>query len=78
MLASIAIIHQLVHILELVNAVHAFGLLFREDEAAESLSELLAARSVSHTAKAWTVPVDLAGLLVKGTLLASLLFQILW
>jgi hypothetical protein len=38
---------------------------------------LLAARSVSHATKAWTVPVDLASLLVESTLLTGLLFQIL-
>lgn len=77
MLVPIPISVPIVDILELLNAVHALRLLLGEDEAAESLSELLAARSVSHTTEAWAIPVDLAGLLVESTLLAGLLFQIL-
>lgn len=67
----------MIDVLELFNAVHALGFFLGEDEAAESLSELLAARSMSHTTEAWAIPIDLAGLLVESTLLAGLLFQVL-
>lgn len=77
MLAPIHVSFSLVDVPELLNAVHALGLLLGKDEAAESFSELLAARSVSHTTEAWAIPVDLAGLLIESTLLACLLFQVL-
>jgi hypothetical protein len=61
-------------VLELVNAVHALGLLIREDEAAECRLELLSTRAVGHATQTRAVPVDLASLGVESTLLASLLF----
>lgn len=62
------------HSLELLYAIHAFGLLGREDEAGEGLSELGSARSMSHATKTWTVPVDFASLWVERGLLRCLLF----
>ena len=35
-------------VLELLNAVHTLGLLFREHETAESSLELLATRTMGH------------------------------
>lgn len=60
---------------ELLNAVHALGLLGGVDEAAESSLELLAARAVSHAAQARAVPVDLASLGVEGALGIGLLLE---
>ena len=59
--------------LELINAVHALGLLLRVHETAERGLELLAAGPVRHAAQTGTVPVDLARLGVEGALLVGLL-----
>lgn len=63
------------HVLELVNALHALGLLVGVDEAAERRLELLAARAVGHAAQAGAVPVDLARLGVECALLVGLLLE---
>lgn len=63
--------------LELVNAVHALGFFRGVHKAAERSLELLAARTVSHAAQAWAVPVDLASLGVEGGFLASFVFKFL-
>lgn len=62
-------------VLELVDAVHALGVLLREHEAAEGRLEVLAARPVGHAAQARAIPVDLARLRVEGALLAGILLQ---
>lgn len=64
------------NLLELLNAVHALGLSFRVDEAAEGALELLATRAIGHAAKAGAVPVDLTRLGVECALLAGLLLQV--
>jgi hypothetical protein len=60
------------NVLELVDAVHALGLLLGVDEAAECIAELVAARPVGHAAQARAVPVDLARLGVECALLVRL------
>ena len=55
----------LLHGLELLHAVDALRLRFREDEARKCFTELHPARAMCHTTKARAVPVDLASLRVK-------------
>lgn len=69
--------YRVPHVLELVDTIHALGLLLGEDEAAECRLELLAARPVGHAAQARAVPVDLARLGVEGALLVGLGLQLL-
>jgi hypothetical protein len=59
-------------LLEVVDAVHALGLLLAEDEAAEGSLELVSTRPGGHAAQARAVPVDLARLGVEGALLVGL------
>lgn len=65
------------NILEFINTVDALGLFLGEDEAAERSLEVLSARPVGHASKTRAVPVDLAGLWVERSLLASLLLELL-
>lgn len=48
------------HISELVDAIHALGFLLRVDEAGKRELEVLSAGTVRHSAQTGTVPVDLA------------------
>jgi hypothetical protein len=56
------------HILEFVNAFHPLGLFLREDKARESLSELWTARTMGHSTKTRTIPIDLASFRVERAL----------
>ena len=49
------------HRLEFLHAVDAFRILLREHKAREGLSKLHPTGSMGHSAKTWTIPVDLSG-----------------
>lgn len=63
-------------VLELLDAVHALGLLGAEYEAAKRRFEFLATRPVGHASQARAIPIDLARLWVERALLSRLLFQL--
>jgi hypothetical protein len=54
---------------EFFNTVDALGLFGAVDETRERGLEVFTARAVSHAAETRAVPVDLAGLLIVGSLL---------
>jgi len=64
-----------VDLLELVNAVHALGLLGGVHEAAERRLELLTTRTMSHAAQTWAIPIDLACFRVESALLVCLFLE---
>lgn len=64
------------NVLELVNAIHALGLLLGIHETAECSLEVLSTWAVGHTTQAWAVPVDLTGLRVEGGLLSGFLLEL--
>lgn len=59
--------------LELLNTVNTLRLLIRVYKAAKRRLELLSAWSVGHTTQTRAVPVNLAGLRVKRSLLTGFL-----
>lgn len=66
------IVSESPNILELINAVHALGLLLGVNETAKGRLELLPTRPMRHAPEARAVPVDLACLGVEGALLLRL------
>ena len=64
-----------VDVLELIDAVHALGLLGGVHEAAECRLELLTTRAMGHAAQTWAIPIDLACLRVECALLICLFFE---
>jgi hypothetical protein len=64
-------------VLELVNAVHALGLLLGINETAECSLEIFSTWAVGHATQARAVPVDLTGLRVERGLLSGLLLKFL-
>ena len=54
----------ILHCLEFLYAVDALRLFFRVDEARESVTEFLTARSMGHPTEARTIPIDFTRLRV--------------
>lgn len=53
------------NVLEILDAIHAFGIFFREHKAAESGAKFFPAGSMRHAPQTRAVPVDLASLFIE-------------